>query len=87
MRDTPRPRRSVGPFTLRLLRPLFRYSVARDAYVLRFGSGQHGPVLVAAKAQPAVSVEAPEPKPQPTGRFARTDGTSVEPPVTKSRQG
>lgn len=87
MRDTPRPRRSVGPFTLRLLRPLFRYSVARDAYVLRFGSGQHGPVLVAAKAQTAVSAHAPAPKPQATGRFARTDGAPVEPPVTKSRQG
>ncbi len=85
MRDTPRPRRSVGPLTLRLLKPLFRYSVARDAYVLRLGSGQHGPVLVQAGSQPVPA----EPKPPATGRFVRADGAGAptEAPMTKSRQG
>lgn len=87
MRDTPRPRRSVGPLTLRLLKPLFRYSIARDAYVMRIGGGQYGPVLVPRTTQPAVPAEAAEPKPQPTGRFTRTDGAQAELPVTKSRQG
>ena len=29
-----------------LLRPLFRYSVSRNAYVLRIGGRRRGPVLV-----------------------------------------
>ncbi|UUY02889.1 hypothetical protein LRS13_19715 [Svornostia abyssi] len=64
---------------------MFRYSVARDAYVLRLGSGQHGPVLVQSGAQPVPAA----PKPPATGRFARTDGAGAhsETPMTKSRQG
>lgn len=70
MRDHPRPRRSVSPGALRLLRPLYRFSAARDAYVLRVAGGRHGPVLVDRTRL------VPEPEPvvvlsQPTGRFAR----------------
>ena len=45
MRTVKRPRRYVARHWLLLLRPLIRYSAARDAYVLR-GVGRHvGPVL------------------------------------------
>jgi hypothetical protein len=45
MRSAPRPRHSVGTTTLTVLRPFFRHSLSRDAYVLR-GVGNHlGPVL------------------------------------------
>ncbi len=40
-----RPRRYVSRVTLRLLQPLFRYSLARDAYVLRLVGRSRGPVL------------------------------------------
>jgi hypothetical protein len=43
---TPRPRRAVSPATIVLLRPAFRYSPIRDAYVLRLIGGSRGPVLV-----------------------------------------
>lgn len=45
MRDTPRPRRSVGPCAFTLLRPVLRYSHSRDAYVLRVVGNRYGPVL------------------------------------------
>ena len=35
MRDTQRDRKRIRPGTLVVLRPLFRYSAGRDAYVLR----------------------------------------------------
>lgn len=41
----PRPRHYLSPFTLMLLRPLFRYSSFRGAYVLRVIGESHGPVL------------------------------------------
>jgi hypothetical protein len=41
----PRPRRYVSPAMLGVLRPLFRYSPMRDAYVLRAVGHRHGPVL------------------------------------------
>jgi hypothetical protein len=51
-----RERRPVSPRTITALRPPFRYSYSRDAYVLR-GVGQRvGPVL----------------KPQHGGRFERS---------------
>lgn len=90
MRDQPRRRRSVNPALLRFLRPFFRLSVARDAYVLRLGGGQYGPVLVDKTAPGVVApVVLPEPKPAPTGRFQRTDvvDAPVEPPITRTRQG
>ena len=44
MRAQARPRRRISRTRLRLLKPLVRYSYARDAYVLR-GIGRHvGPV-------------------------------------------
>jgi len=43
---TPRRRTPVRTATLRLLRPLFRYSAMREAYVLRLIGRSFGPVLV-----------------------------------------
>ena len=40
-----RPRHYVSRGTLALLRPLFRYSLSRDAYVLRGVGNSRGPVL------------------------------------------
>jgi len=45
-RGTMRPRRQVSPATLSLLRPLFRHSVPRDAWILRRVGNHLGPVLV-----------------------------------------
>jgi hypothetical protein len=42
---TPRPRRYVRASILALLRPLFRHSASRDAYVLRVLGNRWGPVL------------------------------------------
>ena len=44
-REKPRPRHGVGPKTLLVLRPVYRYSRVRDAYVLRVVGRRHGPVL------------------------------------------
>ncbi len=44
-RETPRPRHLVGKRTLRLVKPFFRYSRVRDAYVLRGIGRYRGPVL------------------------------------------
>jgi hypothetical protein len=41
-----RPRRQIHPLLLMLLRPFFRFSYGRGAYVLRFVGGHYGPVLV-----------------------------------------
>ena len=41
----PRPRREISKPTLTLLRPFFRYSISRDAYVLRGVGNRVGPVL------------------------------------------
>jgi hypothetical protein len=40
-----RPRHYVSRTTLALARPLFRYSLSRDAYVLRLIGNTRGPVL------------------------------------------
>jgi hypothetical protein len=45
MRDSQRDRRRIRPSTLVVLRPLFRYSAGRDAYVLRIVGNRFGPVL------------------------------------------
>ncbi|MGH2850304.1 MAG: hypothetical protein ACRDLP_06775 [Solirubrobacteraceae bacterium] len=45
MRRTPRKRTQVSRLALFLLRPLFRYSFHRDAYVLRAIGERFGPVL------------------------------------------
>ena len=44
-RLSPRPRHEVPPAVIFGLRPLFRYSVSRDAWVLRGVGTKHGPVL------------------------------------------
>ncbi len=41
----PRKRRYVSRTTVRLLRPLLRYSEGREAYVLRLVGRRFGPVL------------------------------------------
>ena len=45
-RTTMRPRREVSRVTLALLRPFFRYSERRGAWVLRGVGNRRGPVLV-----------------------------------------
>lgn len=45
MRAVTRPRRYVSRSSLLLMRPLLRYSVTRDAYVLRAVGRSYGPVL------------------------------------------
>lgn len=40
-----RPRRHVSQLTLAVIRPLFRYSYSRDAYILRVLGSRRGPVL------------------------------------------
>ena len=40
-----RPRRYVSPRVMTMLRPAFRYSQSRDAYILRVIGKQRGPVL------------------------------------------
>jgi hypothetical protein len=42
---TPRARRDVSPITVAVLRPLLRFSPARDAWVLRGIGRKHGPIL------------------------------------------
>jgi hypothetical protein len=49
-----RPRRYVSPRVLTVLRPAFRYSESRDAYILRVIGKQAGPVL---REQPRFSRE------------------------------
>jgi hypothetical protein len=46
MRHASRARREVSAITLMLLRPMFRYSQPRRAYVVRLLGERHGPVLV-----------------------------------------
>lgn len=45
MPRSPRHRRYIGRRTLLFLRPFYRYSYARDAYVLRIVGRRMGPVL------------------------------------------
>jgi hypothetical protein len=45
LRTVQRPRRHVGTLGILVLRPFFRYSYGRDAYVLRIVGDRVGPVL------------------------------------------
>jgi len=45
MRTVRRPRRYISRYWLFVLRPLFRYSHMREAFVLRGVGSSHGPVL------------------------------------------
>jgi hypothetical protein len=61
LREIPRPRHVVTKRKLALLRPFFRYSRVRDAYVLRVIGRYHGPVLIVKRPQrrrPTVLTEA-----------------------------
>ena len=60
MRNTPRPRRYVGRVSLTLLRPLFRQSLTRDAYVLRGIGDRVGPVLRENRRRERLPYEGPE---------------------------
>jgi hypothetical protein len=72
-RTSMRPRRKVSPVTLRLLRPLFRRSWERDAWILRGVGNRRGPVLVRKGIKPNVEdmPERPEDLSPQRGRFAR----------------
>jgi hypothetical protein len=48
-----RPRHRVPSLGIAALRPLFRYSVTRDAYVLRVVGRRRGPVLTPPRQPPA----------------------------------
>ena len=56
-RSTARPRRYIPPQLLFLLRPLLRYSLTREAYVLRLVGGSLGPVLRPARRDCPEGVE------------------------------
>jgi hypothetical protein len=45
MRKSVRPRRYIARHWLLILRPVLRYSITRDAFVLRFVGNSTGPVL------------------------------------------
>ncbi|HEX8206061.1 MAG TPA: hypothetical protein VF587_08390 [Solirubrobacteraceae bacterium] len=81
-----RPRRVVPGWLIALLRPLFRYSDGRHAYVLRLGGGRSGPVLQTAEDAERAAAEAgfAPSRPAPTGRFTR-DETELERPSELGR--
>jgi hypothetical protein len=58
-RTTPRRRHAVAHLTLVLLRPAYRYSFSRDAYVLRVVGNAVGPVLVPRGTQDHLSGHTP----------------------------
>jgi hypothetical protein len=72
-RETPRKRHLVGKGTIRLVRPFFRYSRVRDAYVLRIIGRRHGPVL--RLKRPGLRPRPPRP----------TDPKSADPAVRSRR--
>jgi hypothetical protein len=55
-----RPRRYVSKRTLNALRPLFRYSERREAYVLRVIGSYRGPVLKPDRRRDGVGYGGPE---------------------------
>jgi hypothetical protein len=58
-RSRPRPRRSISPRHLWMLRLLgFRYSAGRDAYVLHVVGNRFGPVFKPTAPEPASTDEA-----------------------------
>ena len=71
-RSQHRLRRVISPGTARLIRPFFRLSVSRDAYILRGIGGRYGPVLQVHHTPPENDVPAERPS-QRTGRFERSE--------------
>lgn len=45
MRESARPRREINRRVILVVKPFFRYSLGRDAYVLRGVGNRIGPVL------------------------------------------
>lgn len=68
-----RPRRYLPAWLFALLRPFFRYSQTRHAYVLRLVGRRMGPVIRKAGTEEPAPVAPVEPLPpkERTGRFAR----------------
>jgi hypothetical protein len=52
VRHIPRRRRHVSKGTFHLLRPFFRFSDSRQAYILRFIGGRVGPVIAVPSRKP-----------------------------------
>ena len=55
MRTARRPRRYVGRTWLVLMKPVLRYSNARDAFVLRVVGSNVGPVLRIDRRRPGIT--------------------------------
>jgi hypothetical protein len=55
-----RPRHYVSGMTLMLVRPMFRYSLSRDAYVMRVIGNTSGPVLRRERRHQARDYAGPE---------------------------
>ncbi len=68
----PRPRRSVSPLVLTLLRPLIKYHYRRDAWILRTVGDRVGPVL-RPRDHPARPDSHSPPQPSRIGRFDRAE--------------
>jgi hypothetical protein len=60
MRTTARPRHYLHTPALLLVRPLFRYSTSRDAYVLRLAGNRGGPVLKSDRRRTKRTFEGPD---------------------------
>jgi hypothetical protein len=60
MHTVQRPRRYVSPVTLTAMRPVLRYSSARDAFVLRMVGSHRGPVLRRERRIAKVEHDGPE---------------------------
>lgn len=69
-----RPRHYVPRWLVVLLAPLFRYSVSRDAYILRGVGQRRGPVLKAGKPPEPITPRPPSP------RFVRSDDAAAPAP-------
>ena len=77
MRESQRDRRRIRPATLAVLRPLFRYSAGRDAYVLRIVGNRFGPGARSGPAGPAGVVERWAPRRRPVVARARQAGAGI----------
>jgi hypothetical protein len=79
MRTTPRRRRQISQARLRWIRPFFRHSYTRDAFVLR-GVGRHvGPVF-------QVSHRAPRSRPSAVSPAAPASGADCKRDVPDARK-
>ncbi len=58
-----RKRHAVDEAALNALRPLFRYSYSRDAYILRLVGARTGPVLTPKHAERRFDRDKPTPDP------------------------